>query len=90
MAGGLFALPKMYKITQNSLLKKHGIFCLTFSKIKNMKNCLQSERIYGTINWLLQGESSARVVLYQKEVNESNEGRNPSQLSADYDYLRLR
>ena len=31
MAGGLFALPKMYKITQNSLLKKHGIFCLTFS-----------------------------------------------------------
>ena len=59
-------------------------------KIKNMKNCLQSERIYGTIIWLLQGESSARVVLYQKEVNESNEGRNPSQLSADYDYLRLR
>lgn len=32
MAGGLFALPKMYKITQNSLLKKHGIFCLTFSE----------------------------------------------------------
>lgn len=31
MAGGLFALPKMHKITQNSLLKKHGIFCLTFS-----------------------------------------------------------
>ena len=24
-------LPKMHKITQNSLLKKHGIFCLTFS-----------------------------------------------------------
>lgn len=23
-------LPKMHKITQNSLLKKHGIFCLTF------------------------------------------------------------
>lgn len=32
MAGGLFVLPKMHKITQNSLLKKHGIFCLTFSK----------------------------------------------------------
>lgn len=31
MAGGLFVLPKMHKITQNSLLKKHGIFCLTFS-----------------------------------------------------------
>lgn len=29
--GGLFVLPKMHKITQNSLLKKHGIFCLTFS-----------------------------------------------------------
>lgn len=34
MAGGLFALPKMYKITQNSLLKKHGIFCLTFSNLR--------------------------------------------------------
>lgn len=32
MAGGLFVLPKMHKITQNSLLKKHGIFCLTFSR----------------------------------------------------------
>lgn len=31
MAGGLFVLPKMHKITQNSLLKKHGIFYLTFS-----------------------------------------------------------
>jgi hypothetical protein len=31
LAGGLFVLPKMHKITQNSLLKKHGIFCLTFS-----------------------------------------------------------
>lgn len=30
-AGGLFVLLKMHKITQNSLLKKHGIFCLTFS-----------------------------------------------------------
>ena len=35
MAGGLFALPKMYKITQNSLLKKHGIFCLTFSDVRH-------------------------------------------------------
>ena len=34
MAGGLFVLPKMHKITQNSLLKKHGIFCLTFSSMK--------------------------------------------------------
>jgi len=31
LAGGLFVLPKMHKITQNSLLKKYGIFCLTFS-----------------------------------------------------------
>ena len=36
MAGGLFVLPKMHKITQNSLLKKHGIFCLTFSFLKNV------------------------------------------------------
>jgi len=27
---------------------------------------------------------------FLKEVNESNEERNPSRLSADYDYLRLR
>jgi len=31
-----------------------------------------------------------KVHLDQKEVNTSNEGRNPSQLSADYYYLRLR
>ena len=37
MAGGLFVLPKMHKITQNSLLKKHGIFCLTFSGHENSK-----------------------------------------------------
>ena len=40
MAGGLFVLPKMHKITQNSLLKKHGIFCLTFSTAKNQKKRL--------------------------------------------------
>ena len=40
MAGGLFVLPKMHKITQNSLLKKHGIFCLTFSNAKNIKKVL--------------------------------------------------
>lgn len=28
----------MYKITQNSLLKKHGIFCLTFSKNRPVTN----------------------------------------------------
>lgn len=37
MAGGLFVLPKMHKITQNSLLKKHGIFCLTFSDLEKME-----------------------------------------------------
>ena len=31
-----------------------------------------------------------RGLLYQKEVNQSNEGRNPSQLSADYYQMRLR
>ena len=31
-----------------------------------------------------------RGKLAKKEVNESNERRNPSQLSADYDYMRLR
>lgn len=40
MAGGLFVLPKMHKITQNSLLKKHGIFCLTFSTMKNREKGL--------------------------------------------------
>lgn len=40
MAGGLFVLPKMHKITQNSLLKKHGIFCLTFSANICLKKCL--------------------------------------------------
>lgn len=33
-------LPKMHKITQNSLLKKHGIFCLTFSAKKIAKMVL--------------------------------------------------
>ena len=40
MAGGLFVLPKMHKITQNSLLKKHGIFCLTFSVAPKLINAL--------------------------------------------------
>ena len=40
MAGGLFVLPKMHKITQNSLLKKHGIFCLTFSRVSFCKSFL--------------------------------------------------
>ena len=31
-----------------------------------------------------------KVVSDRKEVNTSNEGRNPSQLSADYDQMRLR
>ena len=33
---------------------------------------------------------SHRRQVYQKGVNKSNEGRNPSQLSADYDQMRLR
>ena len=33
-------LPKMHKITQNSLLKKHGIFCLTFSLRGDLKESL--------------------------------------------------
>ena len=37
-------LPKMHKITQNSLLKKHGIFCLTFSTMLPIKNILDSLR----------------------------------------------
>ena len=50
MAGGLFVLPKMHKITQNSLLKKHGIFCLTFStiiySIISLKNLLSLDIMY--------------------------------------------
>nr|DAK94986.1 MAG TPA: hypothetical protein [Caudoviricetes sp.] len=34
----------MHKITQNSLLKKHGIFCLTFSFNLYPKNFLCSQR----------------------------------------------
>lgn len=49
MAGGLFVLPKMYKITQNSLLKKHGIFCLTFSLKKKVKFVLTCATEFGTI-----------------------------------------
>lgn len=49
MAGGLFVLPKMHKITQNSLLKKHGIFCLTFSLKKKVKFVLTCATEFGTI-----------------------------------------
>lgn len=47
--GGLFVLPKMHKITQNSLLKKHGIFCLTFSLKKKVKFVLTCATEFGTI-----------------------------------------
>ena len=48
MAGGLFVLPKMHKITQNSLLKKHGIFCLTFSGHENSKTTMD---IYARVKY---------------------------------------
>lgn len=45
MAGGLFVLPKMHKITQNSLLKKHGIFCLTFSEMILMMKIMNAAKV---------------------------------------------
>ena len=51
MAGGLFVLPKMYKITQNSLLKKHGIFYLTFSHCKKSEKTFDKpdRQVYNTV-----------------------------------------
>lgn len=66
MAGGLFALPKMYKITQNSLLKKHGIFCLTFSPISAMLNYLD---IYPLT---LPARYTDRIACYTKVYITSN------------------
>ena len=64
--------------------------CKNRKIFKNRENSLHSEKKYvkvinAFVRWKLFGGS-----LDKKEVNESNEGRNPSQLSADYDYLRLR
>lgn len=42
-------LLKMHKITQNSLLKKHGIFCLTFYLKKKVKFVLTCATEFGTI-----------------------------------------
>ncbi|MDY3282561.1 hypothetical protein [Dysosmobacter sp.] len=52
---------------------------------KNLKKDLQKKKRHDILNNALW-----RGNRVQKEVNESNERRNPSQLSADYDYLRLR
>ena len=52
---------------------------------KNLKKDLQKEKRHDILNNALW-----RGNRVQKEVNESNERRNPSQLSADYDHLRLR
>ena len=52
---------------------------------KNLKKGLQKKKRHDILNNALW-----RGNWVQKEVNESNERRNPSQLSADYDYLRLR
>ena len=49
MAGGLFVLPKMHKITQNSLLKKHGIFYLTFSFPHHTRYSLHWQQPYDKI-----------------------------------------
>lgn len=43
-------LPKMHKITQNSLLKKHGIFCLTFSEKGRHKKVLNLPGVFGTMS----------------------------------------
>ena len=48
--GGLFVLPKMHKITQNSLLKKHGIFCLTFSFLPEGREILHLFHFYGIVS----------------------------------------
>lgn len=49
------------------------------------ENLLQLKKFYVTLN-----NAFVRGQCYKKEVNMGNEGRNPSQLSADYNYLRLR
>ena len=53
--GGLFVLPKMHKITQNSLLKKHGIFCLTFSRSAGTQISLVilPDIVYNTIDYAM-------------------------------------
>ena len=54
-------------------------------KQKNSKKHLHNEKNYAKLS-----VAFVKDKLEKKEVNESNEGRNPSQLSADYYYLRLR
>ena len=48
------------------------------------KKCLQFAKKRVIISFGIQGQ------FMRKEVNKSNEGRYPSQLSADYDQMRLR
>ena len=77
MAGGLFVLPKMHKITQNSLLKKHGIFCLTFSKAKNAKNVLTKAPLSAIINHAV-GTAGVAQLVEQLICNQQVGGSNPS------------
>lgn len=44
-------LLKMHKITQNSLLKKHGIFCLTFYTTVYITSNLPLEKQYRGEQW---------------------------------------
>jgi len=64
----------------------------TFQKPKNKKfNKKYIEKyLHSTNNYAKLNNAFVKGKLDKKEVNESNEGRNPSQLSADYYYLRLR
>ena len=61
-------------------LQKNAIF---------RKKCLHfgSDRAILTKGFAVKAEE---IELTGKEVNKSNEGRYPSQLSADYDQMRLR
>ena len=52
------------------------------------KKLALGDALWYTTIWLC-GES-CRADFTRKEVNKSNEGRYPSQLSADYDQMRLR
>lgn len=67
MAGGLFVLPKMHKITQNSLLKKHGIFCLTFSHQQQRLKLLYDAQIQQHAGDA-QHDEAAPVAVLGKEV----------------------
>lgn len=71
MAGGLFVLPKMHKITQNSLLKKHGIFCLTFRLEKFLEKTVAIPVFlcYTILAFIRRGGLLRRLIQNEKEVN---------------------